>query len=91
MAEQKPVQFHLPENKPSKTIKPKKMTPESYMSKAQPFSFSAPMGFEAPLWGKVWEVMRRLRDEEAGRTFEWREGDLWENSLCENFSCAESC
>lgn len=43
VAEQKPVQFHLPENKPSpKTTKPKKITPESYMSKTQPsFLFSS--------------------------------------------------
>ncbi|KAI1235582.1 hypothetical protein IHE44_0002463 [Lamprotornis superbus] len=32
VAEQKPVQFHLPENKPSKTTKLKKTTPESYMT-----------------------------------------------------------
>lgn len=47
VAEQKPVQFHLPENKPSKTTKLQKTTPESYMSKTQPFSSLAPLGFEA--------------------------------------------
>lgn len=72
MAEQKPVRFQPPEPKSSKTIRPKKIIPESYMSKTQPFSFSAPMSFEAPLWEKVWKVMRRLRDKETGRSFEWR-------------------
>lgn len=67
VAEQIPVQFHLPDNKASTTTKLQKTTPESYMSKTQPFSSSAPVGFEAPLWEKGWKVMERLRDKETGR------------------------
>lgn len=65
MAEQKPVRFHPPESKPSKS---KKIIPDSYMSKMASFFFSS-YKFLSTFMGKGVESDKKARDKNKWEDF----------------------